>query len=130
MHGAAGDEVMPVGWDGGGPCTCSPFVFDTVRRAFGLVQCEGRQMKPSRLLLDEPVQCTQGLVLWAALKAQWKLPWAVKYQRRSVTCDEFVALWPSILEGLRGERDMSCSRVDPHHLIAQLQGCRAVAGQS
>ena len=57
-------------------CRFSAFIFDTVRKAFGVVQREGGAVEPSRLLLDEPalpLQSTQGLVLWAALKAQWAL---------------------------------------------------------
>ena len=63
-------------------CYFSAFMFDTVRKAFGLVEWEGRRLEPSRLLLEESavsLQCTQGLVLWA-LKAQWKSRCASKYQ--------------------------------------------------
>ena len=35
-------------------CFFSPFVLATARRAFGLAQMGGRQIEPSRLLLDEP----------------------------------------------------------------------------
>ena len=58
-------------------CCFSAFSFDTVRKAFGVVQREGGgAVEPSRLLLEEPalsLQSTQGLVLWAAPKAQWAL---------------------------------------------------------
>ena len=63
-------------------CDFSVFTFDTVRKAFRLVEWEGRRLEPSRLLLKESavsLQCTQGLVLWAALKAQWKIHCASKY---------------------------------------------------
>ena len=47
-------------------CFFSGFMFDTVRKAFGLVSWEGGSMEPSRLLLDAPLlsmQTTQGLAL-------------------------------------------------------------------
>ena len=36
--------------------------------------------------------------LWAALKAQWNLRCAKKYQHQQATLEEFVALWAGILE--------------------------------
>ena len=105
-------------------CYFSGFMFDTVRKAFGLVQREGGALEPSRLLLDEPLlslQSTQGLVLWAGLRAQWRLRCEVKYQRQQVSLHDFVALWVAGLESWRSERNMSCSRSDLQHLIAQLQ---------
>ena len=104
-------------------CYFSAFMFDTVRKAFGLAQGGGGAVEPSRLLLEEPLlslQTTQGLVLWAGLRAQWKLRCEVKYQHRQVSLEEFVAVWVGVLEIWRGERNMSCSRVDLRHLIAQL----------
>ena len=44
----------------------SVFLFDTVRKAFGVVQREGGAVEPSRPLLEEPalsLPSTQGLVL-------------------------------------------------------------------
>ena len=104
-------------------CYFSAFMFDTVRKAFGSAQGLGSSVEPSRLLLEEPLlllQTTQGLVLWAGLRAQWKLRCEVKYQNRQVSLEEFVAVWVGVLERWRGERNMSCSRVDLRHLIAQL----------
>ena len=34
----------------------------------------------------------------------------------------FVALWMGILEAWTGEKNLSCSRADLHHLLAELQG--------
>ena len=93
------------------------FMFDTVRKAFGLVTWEGVTVEPSRLLLDHPaasLQTTQGLTLWAALKAQWKLRCAVKYQRQQASLEDFVALWAGVLEKWRRERNMCYSKVDLH----------------
>jgi hypothetical protein len=90
-------------------CYFSGFMFDTVRKAFGLVQREGGALEPSRLLLDEPLlslQSTQGLVLWAGLRAQWRLRCEVKYQRQQVSLHDFVALWVAGLESWRSERNM------------------------
>ena len=101
-------------------CYFSAFMFDTVRKAFGLAQGVGGAVEPSRLLLEEPLlslQTTQGLVLWAGLRAQWKLQCEVKYQHRQVSLEDFVAVW---VESWRGDRNMSCSRADLRHLIAQL----------
>ena len=85
-------------------CFYSPLMFDTVRLAFGLVQWEGRQVKPSHLFPEKSgllMQCSQGLVLWVGLKAQWKMHCEVKFQRQKVTVDSFVVLWLLILEGWR-----------------------------
>ena len=98
-------------------------MFDTLRKAFGLAQGVGAAVEPSRLLLEEPLlslQTTQGLVLWAGPRAQWKLRCEVKYQHRQVSLEDFVAAWVGVLESWRGERNISCSRVDLRHLIAQL----------
>ena len=57
-------------------CFFSSFLFDNVRRAFGLAEWGDRKVEPSRMLLDEPLislRTTQGLVLWAGLKAQWRV---------------------------------------------------------
>ena len=105
-------------------CFFSGFMFDTVRKAFGLVSWEGGSMEPSRLLLAAPLlsmQTTQGLVLWVGLRAQWRLGCEVKYQRQQVSLHDFVALWGAGLESWRGERNMSCNRADLQHLIVQLQ---------
>ena len=93
-------------------CYFSAFMFDTVRKAFGVAQGVGAAVEPSRLLLEEPLlslQTTQGLVLWAGLRAQWKLRCEVKYQHRQVSLEDFVAVWVGVLESWRGERNMSCS---------------------
>ena len=50
----------------------SPFIFDTVPKAFGPVRQDKLVVEPSRVLLENPtlsLQTSQGLVLWAALKA-------------------------------------------------------------
>ena len=82
-------------------CCFSAFMFDTVRKAFVLVDWVGTKLEPSRLPLDRPeisLQTTQGLVLWAALKAQWKIRCATKYQRQKVALEDFVALWAGIFD--------------------------------
>ena len=106
-------------------CSFSAFGFDTVRKAVGLVDREGTKVEPSRLLLDRPeisLRTTHRLVLWAALKAPWKIRCAAKYQHQKAALEDFVALWAGILERWTGERNMWCSRADLHHLIAQLHG--------
>ena len=60
-------------------------------------------------------------MLWAGLRAQWRLRCEVKYQRQQASLHDFVALWVAGLEGWRSERNMSCNRSDLQHLIAQLQ---------
>ena len=55
-------------------CLFSPLLFDTVRQALGLVALGSRWGELSRPLRDEvllSLATTQGLVLWAGLKAQW-----------------------------------------------------------
>ena len=39
-----------------------------------------------------------------------------------MTRHDYVAMWVGVLEGWRGERNISCNRADLRHLIAQLQG--------
>ena len=59
-----------------------PFIFDIVRKAFGLVWREGGAVEPSRILFDElalSLQSTQGLILWATLRAQWSLRCEARY---------------------------------------------------
>ena len=48
-------------------CFYSPFMFNTVHRAFGLVKSWDRMVEPSRLLLQ--LKSAQGLVLWAGFRA-------------------------------------------------------------
>ena len=56
------------------------------------------------------------------MRAQWKLRCEAKYQCKAVTLHDHVALWLSVLEGWRGERNMSCNRADLQHLIMRLHG--------
>ena len=91
-----------------------PFKFDTVRKAFGLLQREGGAVEPSRVLLEDLpcLQTTQGLVLWSVLKAQWSLQCEVRFQGAVRTVDDFVARWLGVWEVWRGEKDLSLSRMD------------------
>ena len=62
-------------------------MFDTVHRAFGVVQVESGVVEPGGLLLEHPplsVTTTHGLLLWVGLKAQWNLRCAAKYQTRAL----------------------------------------------
>ena len=75
-------------------CRFLAFIFDTVRKAFGLVQREGGAVEPNKLLLEEPalsLQSTRGLVLWAALKAQWALRCEARFQGGRL---HLMILWP------------------------------------
>ena len=104
-------------------CFFSAFSFDTVRKAFGVVQREGGGIEPSRLLLEEPLlslSSSRGLVVWATLKAQWALRCEARYQGATPSLDDFVAKWVGILEVWRAERDLSLSTVDLQHLLTQL----------
>ena len=101
-------------------CRFTAFVCDTVRKGFGMVQREGENVQPSRLLLDEPalsLQSSPGLVLWASLKAQWSVRGETRFQGTSHSVEGFVAEWLGLLEVWRSARDMSLSRSDPpaHH---------------
>ena len=101
----------------------APFSFDTVRKAFGVIPKEGGGViGPSRLLLEEPVvslQSMQGLVLWAAQKAQWSVRCGVKYLELRPSLDDFVARWQTVLEVWRAQKDMTVSRKDLSYLIEQ-----------
>ena len=100
-------------------------IFDTVRKAFGVVQREGGggAVEPNRLLLEEQalsLQSTQGVVLWSALKAQWALRCEARFQGGQPSLDDFVARWMGILEVGRAEQTMSLSRPDLQQLLEQL----------
>ena len=93
-------------------CQFSAFMFDTVRKAFSLVQQEGGGVEPSGLLYDEPalsLQSTQGLVPWAALKAQWSLRCEVRFQVVAPSLDDFVACWLGVLKRACRCPDLICS---------------------
>ena len=80
-------------------CYFSVFILDAVRKAFGVVEWEGRKIEPRRLLLEESevsLIYTQGIGLWVALKAQWKIRCAVKFQRQKASLGDFVALWAGL----------------------------------
>ena len=75
-----------------------------------------------RFLLEEPalsLQSTQGLVLWAALKAQWALRCEARFQATQSSLDDFVARWVGVLEVWRSEKNWSLSRGDLQHLLDQ-----------
>ena len=104
-------------------CRFSPFIFDTVRKAFGLVRQDKLVVEPSRVLLENPtlsLRTSQGLVLWAALKAQWALRCQARFQGAVPTLDDFVARRVGVMEIWRAKKDLSLSRVDLQHLIEQL----------
>ena len=66
------------------------------------------------------LSCTQGLVLWLALKEQLSLRCEVRFQAAAPLLDDFVAQWAQVLETWRADRDMSLSRLDLQHLLDQL----------
>ena len=106
-------------------CFFCNFMFDTVRRAFGLVESEQGRVEPSRLLRDHPLlslTSTQGLILWAGSKVQWGLRCRAKYQRVAPVLDEFIAGWAGLLRAWRAEKDMSCSRRDLCRFVEILDG--------
>ena len=97
-------------------CRFSGFIFDTVRKAFGVVQREGggggraQQVVPRGT--SASLQRTQGLVLWAAPKALWALRCEARFQGGQPSLDDFVARWMGILEMWRTEWNMSLSHPD------------------
>ena len=106
-------------------CFFSSFLFDTVRRAFGLVPTPSGAVEPSRLLHEHPLlslTTTQGLILWAGVKVQWNLRCRAKYQKKAPVLDEFIAGWATVLRRWRSERDMSCARSDLHRFVGILDG--------
>ena len=66
------------------------------------------------------LQSTQGLVLWAALKAQWALRCEARFQGGHPSLDDFVARWMGILEVWHAEPNMSLSHPNLQHLLDQL----------
>ena len=106
-------------------CLFSNFMFDTVRRAFRVVQGPSGVVEPSRLLRDHPLlslTTTQGLLLWAGLKVQWSLRCQAKYQKHMPVLDEFIAGWAGVLRRWRAEVNMSCSRLDLYTFVEILDG--------
>ena len=94
-------------------CCFSAFMFDTTRKAFGRVQREGGAVEPSRLIFEEPalsLQCTQGLVLRAALKGQWSLHCEACFQGTTPSLDDFVARWMGVLEVRQPEKKICLCR--------------------
>ena len=101
------------------------FMQSTMRKAFGLVDSGGVKVEPSRLLRDFPllsITTTQGLSLWAGLKAQWNLRCRAKYQHQPATLDEFIAGWAGVLRCWRAESNMSVPRRDLFLFINILDG--------
>ena len=106
-------------------CFFSNFMFDTVRRAFGVVQGPSGVAEPSRLLRDHPLlslTTTQGLLLWAGLKVKWSLRCRAQYQKHMPVLDEFIAGWAGVLRRWRAEVNMSCSRLDLYTFVEILDG--------
>ena len=106
-------------------CMFGAFMQSTVRKAFGLVDSGGVKVEPSRLLRDFPllsITTTQGLLLWAGLKAQWNLWCRAKYQHQPATLDEFIAGWAGVLRRWRAESNMSVPRCDLFLFINILDG--------
>ena len=106
-------------------CMFSAFMQSTVRKAFGMVDAGGVKVEPSRLLRDFPllsITTTQGLMLWAGLKAQWNLRCRAKYQHQPATLDEFIAGWAGVLRRWRAESNMSVPRRDLFLFIKILDG--------
>ena len=105
-------------------CRFSAFIFRYRAKGFWLgAKGGGRGREPSRLLFEDPtlsLHSTQGLVLWAALKAQWALRCEARFQGGQPSLDDFVAGWMGILEVWRAEPNMYLSRSDLQHLLDQL----------
>ena len=83
------------------------------------------QVEPSRLLRDFPLlslTSTQGLLLWAGLKAQWNLRCRAKYQHQPSTLDEFIAGWAGVLRRCGAESNMSVHRRDLFLFVKILDG--------
>ena len=98
-------------------------MFDTVRKAFGLVRHDVGEMDLSRLATERPLlslTTTQGLVLWAGFKVQWNLWCQPKYKRVCRVLEEFIAGWAMVVRHWRSERDVSCLRGDLCHLVGAL----------
>ena len=106
-------------------CFFSNLMFDTVRRAFGVVQGPSGVVEPSRLLRDHPLlplTTTQGLLLWAGLKVQWSLRCRAKSHKHMPVLDEFIAGWAGMLRRWLAEVNMSCSRLDLCKFMEILDG--------
>ena len=106
-------------------CMLSAFMQSTLRKAFGMVEAGGGKVEPSRLLRDFPllsITTTQGLLLWAGLKAQWNLRCRAKYQHQPAAQDEFIAGWAGVLRRWLAESNMSVPRRDLFFFINILDG--------
>ena len=106
-------------------CFFGAFMFDTVNRAFGLLQSPTGAVEPSRVLKAHTLlslTMTQGVILWAGVKVQWNLRCRAKYQQQPPVLDEFIAGWATVLRQLRSEPNMSCPRADLHRFVGILDG--------
>ena len=106
-------------------CMFGAFMQSTVRKAFGLVESGRVQVEPSRLLRDFPLlslTSTQGLLLWAGLRAQLNLRCRAKYQHQPSTLDEFIAGWAGVLRRCGAESNMSVPRRDLFLFVKILDG--------
>ena len=106
-------------------CFFTTFMFDMLRRAFGVVASESGGIEPSRLIRDSPLlllTTTQRLLLWVGLKVQWNLRCRAKYQRKPSVLDEFIAGWAVVRRRWRSEKNMSCSGRDLQQMVGILDG--------
>ena len=81
----------------------------------------GAELLVARLPLLS-ITTTQGLLLWAGLKAQSNLRCRAKYQHQPATLDEFIAGWAGVPRRWRAESNMSVPRCDLFFFIKLLDG--------
>ena len=81
-------------------CPTSSVMFDLVRQCFGVVQAKDDSVvEPSQLVADAPLLSlgtTQGLLIWAWLRAQWVLRCARRFRGEAYSKENFIAKWLSV----------------------------------
>ena len=81
-------------------CLTFSVMFDLVRQSFGVVQTkDGSVVEPSRLVVDAhlvSLGTTQGLLVWAGLRAQWVLRCAKRFRGEAYLKEIFIAKWLSV----------------------------------
>ena len=106
-------------------CLTSSVMFDLVRQSFGVVQTkDGSAGEPSRLVVDAPVLSlgtTQGLLVWARLRAQWVLRCAKRFRGEAYSKEIFIAKWLSICRSWQRQNEISLSRRDLWHFVSVLE---------
>ena len=105
-------------------CLTSFVMFDLVRQSFGVVQTkDGSVVEPSRVV-DAPLLSlgtTQGLLIWAGLRAQWVLRCAKRCRGEAYSKEIFMAKWLSVCRSWQRQAEISVSRRDLWHFVSVLE---------